>query len=146
MITLTNKDVQTLTTKMFVRIAAYMDHNRLSEIKIWGVPRGGIPVSYLLSGISFNFIIVDDINEANVIVDDIIDSGATRDRYKNYNKLFIALIDKTNGEYHNEWVQFPWEVTDSESTYQDIVLRIKQYLDGNCPDKEQFIEAVKELI
>ena len=51
---------------------------------------------------------VDTVEQADVIVDDLIDSGATQKQYKKYNKPFAALIDKRQ-EYKEEWIVFPWE-------------------------------------
>jgi len=71
-------------------------YNRLEEVtkhlpkttKYYGVPRGG----QVVAGMTGNA--VDNINDADIIIDDLIDSGATEARYKKHKKPFIALIDK----------------------------------------------------
>ena len=56
--------------------------------KYYGVPRAG----QIVAGMTGNA--VDDIESADVIIDDLIDSGTTFERYKKHNKPFITLIDK----------------------------------------------------
>lgn len=92
---------------------------QVSALKLWslhagdalyGVPRGGVPVAYALAAYEPYLRIVDDPAEASVIVDDIVDSGATRARYKQLypGKRFFALYDKSEF-LDGEWVVFPWE-------------------------------------
>ena len=43
---------------------------------------------------------------------------------------FFALIDKLNGEAANEWIVFPWEVSNdgTDESATDIVTRLLQFV------------------
>jgi GTP cyclohydrolase I len=103
-------------------------------VRIYGVPRGGIPAAYLVASCSLYIVVCDHLDDADFIVDDIIDSGATKARYEETNPAipFLALIDKTDPDciYLNEWIVFPWEVTDMghNESIEENVTRILQYI------------------
>lgn len=115
---LTNKDVELLAHQL-----AKFLRGRYSTrpIRIAGIPRGGIPVAYLL--LKFDgFVLAEDEASAMVFVDDIIDSGRTAEEWQQRTgKEVFALLDKSN---HNSlangsaakmllsagWIVFPWEV------------------------------------
>ncbi len=86
--------------------------------KYYGVPRGGMYIAALLNP-------VDTPEEADYIVDDLIDSGKTEEKYLKYNKPFFSLFDKRKGD--KKWFVFPWEKKD-ESDIEDHLLRIAQYM------------------
>lgn len=110
--------------------------------KFYGVPRGGQIVAGL-TGYS-----VDTIEEADIIIDDIIDSGKTRDRYINrYKKPFVSLFDmsETNGT-ENVWLVFPWEMREEgEETVEDNVTRLLQYF-GEDVNREGLKETPKRFV
>jgi hypothetical protein len=95
--------------------------DKLPKGKYWGVPRGGQYLSAYLNP-------VDSPEEADYIIDDLIDSGATLDKYKALypNKDFIALYDKRNGD--TDWYVFPWELEDTDRDLKDTLLRLSQFL------------------
>tara|TARA_R110001632_G_scaffold96953_1_gene203353 strand:- start:1422 stop:2294 length:873 start_codon:yes stop_codon:yes gene_type:complete len=115
--------------------------------KYYGVPRGG----QIVAGMTGNA--VDDIESADVIIDDLIDSGATEERYKEYKKPFIALIDKRK-ELQGEWLVFPWELKedDTPETVEDNVKRLLQYFgedanrEGLQDTPKRFIKFFKEFL
>ena len=76
----------------------------------YGVPRGGIAPAYMLAMFADGSI-ADRPEKADYIVDDLIDSGATRDRYaaKFPTIPFITLFDKKDSA---DWLVFPWEISD----------------------------------
>jgi len=110
------------------------------DTKFYGVPRGGQVVAGMTGKA------VDNIEEADVIIDDLIDSGATLERYKQYNKKFFALIDK-RVEYQNEWLVFPWETKDgdTEETVEDNVARLLQYF-GEDVNREGLKETPRRFV
>ncbi|UZT28621.1 GTP cyclohydrolase [Vibrio phage 033B] len=118
--------------------------HQLGACKIYAVPRGGVPAALAVQRHDNNFRLVDDPEEADVFVDDIIDSGATMQRYcEQYpEKPFLALVDKTEGMYPDEWVVFPWEVREetSEETVEDNIRRMMQYI-GEDVDREGLLET-----
>ena len=106
------------------------------EAKFWGIPRGGQVVAGILGNA------VDNINDCDVIVDDLIDSGATKERYIKYDKPIEVLIDKRN-EFTNEWLVFPWE--NSEGDIDDNITRVLQYF-GEDVEREGLKETPKRYI
>lgn len=119
-------------------------YNRLSYLKsaydpntkYYGVPRGGQIIAGMLGNA------VDTIEQADVIVDDLIDSGATLKQYKKYNKPFAALIDKRQ-EFKGEWIVFPWE--NHNGNVEDNVTRLLQYL-GEDVTREGLQETPKRYV
>lgn len=110
------------------------------DTKFWGVPRGGVIVAGLTGNPTNN------IEEADVIIDDLIDSGKTEERHKKYNKPFEVLIDKRE-EYQNEWIVFPWEQKeeDSAETIEDNVTRLLQYF-GEDVNREGLVDTPKRFV
>ena len=110
------------------------------DTKYYGVPRGG----QIIAGMTSRA--VDKIEDADVIIDDLIDSGATYERYKKYNKPFVALIDKRK-ELQGEWLVFPWEAKegDTEETVEDNVTRLLQYF-GEDVNREGLQETPKRFV
>lgn len=138
-IELNHDRIYQLTAKMHDSIKSKFDGKSYRHfVNVYPVPRGGIPVAYLLKAFQPSFyIIIDKLADAHIVVDDIIDSGETKERIIMKNQAlrtretipFFALIDKrkSNDPFHKKWVIFPWE----ENTVGSIVevpLRILQYL------------------
>lgn len=111
--------------------------------KYWGIPRGG----QVVAGIIGNA--VDTIQECDVIVDDLIDSGETVAKYSSYGKPIEVLIDK-RVEYQNEWLVFPWESHDGD--IEENVTRILQYFnedvnrEGLQDTPKRYIKFMKEFL
>lgn len=109
------------------------------DTKYYGVPRGGQVVAGILGNA------VDNIEDCDVIVDDLIDSGSTLERYSKYNKPFAVLIDKRD-EMQNEWLVFPWEIKeDGEETVEDNVTRLLQYF-GEDVNREGLQDTPKRFV
>lgn len=114
--------------------------NTPKDKTFFGVPRGG----QIVSGMTGRA--VDKIEDADIIIDDLIDSGATELKYKKYNKPFVALIDKRI-ELQNQWLVFPWEVRekDTEETVEDNITRLLQYF-GEDVTREGLRETPKRYV
>lgn len=122
-------------------------YERLKEIteeypnaKFYGVPRGGVVVAGLTGNPTNN------IEEADVIIDDLIDSGKTMERYQKYDKPFVALIDKRK-DNDTSWLVFPWETKeqDTNETVEDNVTRLLQYF-GEDVNREGLRETPKRFV
>lgn len=118
---------------------------------VYGIPRGGVPVAYLLaqrSGITA----VNTPEEADFLVDDIIDSGVTADLWRTRypEKAFFALINKNsvesicNGEESKKylsagWLVFPWEGNE-DGSIEDNIRRLLQFV-GEDPARGGLLET-----
>lgn len=132
------------------------------DLRIYGVPRGGIPACYLighyLMKLRGDVVQVESPDEAHFIVDDLIDSGATRLRYSD--KPFGALFSKSGSTYTplnllnttyfgiampaKEWLVFPWEGEEVKSA-DDIVTRFLQFI-GEDPTRGGLKETPARVI
>lgn len=104
--------------------------------KLYGVPRGG----QIVAGLTGRA--VDNIIEADAIVDDIVDSGATRERYAHYGKPFWALWEKKPGD---GWITFPWEGSDLTADIRDTVVRQLEAI-GEDPNRDGLKDTPKRVI
>lgn len=118
-------------------------------IKVYGIPRGGVPVCYLLEalqGIGAGFEIAESVESADCIVDDILDSGATADKWgKQHKKSVFPLVIKCL-DYPDNWIVFPWEHNDTDAGegIEDNVRRILQFV-GEDPSREGLLETPRRV-
>lgn len=111
---------------------------------VYGVPRGGIPIAIMVA-MKSNLRLLSSLEgigpDRVLVVDDIIDSGATKQKYHQYD--FWAVWDK---QYDGEgWVEFPWEVMQNESPAEDSVTRMLQTI-GEDPTREGLLETPKRVV
>jgi GTP cyclohydrolase I len=155
---LTHKEVVSLAASLASTISEYVLSTRAGSgttiIKIYAVPRGGIPVAYLLGNALSRYAIqckmAEDPLDADIFVDDLIDSGSTMRKYcDEYPGIpFFALIDKTTSEvYKNVWIVFPWEVTSKgeDESATDAVVRMMQFI-GENPEREGLAETPARVV
>lgn len=96
-----------------------------SPVKLYGVPRGGVPAAYALSAafIAYGFkVVFTEPEQADFIVDDLVDSGLTEAKFttKYKNPQFVALFRKSEfGE--DNWLVFPWE-SDGQTCEDDSII------------------------
>jgi len=130
------------------KIYDYYQPTMREPLKIFGVPRGGL----CLAGVLSNYIpfcdLVVNIEEAGLIVDDIVDSGRTKKKYTKLNKnaSFEALVDKKkNKKWKNDksWIVFPWE-NDKTDDFDDNIVRILEYY-GKSTSKKSIILLKNKL-
>lgn len=113
------------------RLAQKIDSSRYTSI--YGIPRGGIYIAIQLSTL-LNLPIVEknEIHKRTLIVDDLADSGRTRDRYPNndfaclYNKPHTPLLSGIAyiSDTIDGWVEFFWEREINEQPAEDAVTRL----------------------
>ncbi len=110
----------------------------------YGVPRGGAIIAGLLLMSRAGVTVVSRPEDAEYIIDDVIDSGATADRYmKQYpNCKFLALIKKESKEV---WIKFPWEGQDSLSAREDVITRLLQTI-GEDPERPGLKDTPRRVI
>jgi len=118
-------------------------------LRIYGVPRGGIPVAHMLAREweAGDNKVVYDVNQANIIVDDIIDSGVTRDRFHATGIPFFCLFDKKQDpRWKDKWLVMPWEVAEGkDDSATDIVTRLFQYI-GEDPNRPGLLETPQRYL
>lgn len=93
------------------------------------IPRGGVPVAYMLKQYMPHLTLTQDPNDADIFVDDILDSGATMERFKaKYpGRPFFTMINKgEGGRYQGQYIVFPWEGNDVEESAEDNIIRLLQ--------------------
>ena len=121
-----------------------------ARIAAYPIPRGGVPVAYLLGSLVPRLLIVDTPQEADIFIDDLIDSGSTCERYCDEHPgiPFFALLDKRSDERcKGEWFVFPWEVTDTgaDASGDDIIVRLLQLV-GEDPSREGLLETPARVV
>lgn len=125
-----------------------------SGVRVYGIPRGGVHATqavalemYRSGSLPVRVDLTNDVEQADVFIDDIVDSGATRSRYLGYGKPFYSLVDKLGADAHlaGRWIVFPWEEMAQETGPEDAVIRLLEYF-GEDPKREGLIETPKRLL
>jgi GTP cyclohydrolase IA len=109
---------------------------------VYGVPKNG---SILCAHLEYARVAKTP-EEATVILDDIIDSGATaKDYIEKYDKPFYALFNK-NEELFDEWLVFPWEKAHpkQEDTIQQNVTRVLEFI-GEDVRRDGILDTPKRV-
>lgn len=113
-----------------------------STSKIFGVPKGGMILAGYVAQ-QCNCSLVTDPREADYIIDDLIDSGRTMQKYAQFtNAQFKALIDKREA-YKGQWIVFPWE--EEKTDQQDIIVRYLEAI-GEDPTREGLVDTPKRVV
>ncbi len=118
--------------------------DRDPSICYYGVPKSGMILGVFLK----NCAMTHNIEEADVILDDIIDSGKTKEFYnKAYPYIpFKSLYSKSEFP-EGSWVEFPWETdhpSGGDSVEQNIV-RMLQYI-GEDVKREGLLSTSKRIV
>lgn len=155
---LTEKDINGMIISMMARLSSIMEKRGLKSksVKILGIPRGGIAVAYRIAGL-LDAEITADPGSANLIVDDIVATGKTRDKFITLSKtnrkvtdgevIFDSLIPSPEA---GKWYVFPWEETEIGSS-EDIPTRLLEYIgedptrDGLKDTPARYIKAWSEI-
>ncbi len=134
------------------RLAArWMDKPNLSGV--YGIPRGGVPVAVRVASL-LDLPLMDVPDRNTLVVDDLVDSGATLARYEGlptdalYRKPHSPSL-APGATLVDGWIEFPWE---AESGPEDAVTRLIQWV-GDNPNRNGLLDtparvtrALRELL
>lgn len=130
-------------------LVSYFNIDRFDGI--YGVPRGGVPLATAMSAISgLPMVAEDKITDRTIIADDIIDSGATRNRWPD--NYFVSIhmkgshwLDKTMAVHKevDDWVEYFWEK--NEGPIEDNLVRVLQFI-GEDPKREGLVDTPKRIV
>lgn len=121
---------------------------------VYGVPRGGVPVAVRVASL-LGLPIMDSPTRYTLVVDDLVDSGATLARYEGL--PVDALYRKPHSPSYapgatlvDGWIDFPWE--SNETGPEDAVARLIQWV-GDDPTRNglrntpgRVTRALRELL
>lgn len=133
----------------------YLGHDRsytrANPMRLYGVPRGGVPAALAISSaLAVPTVLVNNPEQAEIIVDDLIDSGTTAIRHQEMcpGIPFVVLINKLSegSPYSDSWVVFPWEGNrDIDKSADDIGIRLLQHI-GEDPNRGGLHETPARFI
>lgn len=128
-------------------------HDRIDWDKydsICPVVQGGVPVAMALSARAGKPV-VDEARAKSLIVDDLIDSGQTREAYSDYDFACLHIKEVTPPNIRptyfvsvqEGWIHYWWEKDGGAPT--DNIARLLQYI-GEDANREGLIETPKRVI
>jgi GTP cyclohydrolase I len=135
--------VETMNRKRMIKWQEILDMLAPIDLpgeRVYGIPRGGMICSAFLKKAE----VVYEPTCATLLLDDICDSGATRERYINKypGRRFYALFNRKEDRLGTDWLVFPWE---EEHQPEDAVVRLLQFI-GEDPTREGLIDTPERVV
>lgn len=144
-LTLNHVQVDQLAQQLAGRIVDHTDGR--THLMVHAIPRGGIPAAYALKSHMPGITVTGDPRDADIFVDDLIDSGATEERYRAQypGRGFFALLNKEEPQFRDKWIVFPWEQEDDNQPAEDNITRLLQAC-GENPGRGGLAETPRRVI
>lgn len=120
-------------------IVVLVDRLKKDSIKkIYGVPKNGVIIAMALENKGFE---ITNVEDADAIVDDLIDSGRTRDKYKKMypDKPFYTLLEKKD-----QWLAFWFENT-KENDDENLIVRQLESI-GENPNRQGLQDTPRRVV
>lgn len=121
-------------------ILAKLQFIDLPQNIVYGVPKGGM----IAAGFLVRASNTHNPSQANIILDDITDSGRTKQHYITLypHAGFVSLFEQSS-----EWLTFPWEADHpgGEDNIQQNITRILQYI-GEDPSREGLKDSPSRIV
>jgi len=125
------------------------------RIRLYGIPRGGDHAASLVIAEANDFLLplgytferTDDPTQADFFIDDLVDSGKTKEWYEaQYKKPFLTLFNKqTETMLTDKWIVFPWEMHQEKQGPEENIVRLLQFI-GEDPKREGLKDTPKRVI
>jgi GTP cyclohydrolase I len=138
-------------------LAKKIKNARLACKVIYGIPQGGTALAMELSRLLGKRVIdTKELptweEECVLVVDDVVDSGATISRFKSYQTAALHIKPCTPKEFFpnfhcnmvDDWITYWWEAT-KEQSIQDNIVRILQYI-GEDPNREGLVKTPYRVV
>jgi len=142
--TITYRDAEDAAIRLAARWRDLAQVGQVDGVRqVAGVPRGGlVPAAMVAPLLSARLVSIEDADEHTLIVDDLIDSGATARRVA-AERPFDALFRKPNSPplvamgavERDGWLVFPWENDSEKAGPEDAVVRLLEHM-GEDPNRE----------
>lgn len=129
-------------------------HGECGHTSVYGIPRGGVPVGLMVAeAIGLEVVESHETTYSTLVVDDLVDSGATAKRWTGKHGCFDALYRKgisppqyaPEATEHNAWLVFPWETNDDSNGPEDAVRRILQHI-GEDPNRDGLVNTPGRVV
>lgn len=120
---------------------------------VYGIPTGGSVVATMIAGSVMpergRKVLFDKPRQGVLVVDDIVDTGRTLERFKEFDTAVIHYKERSavKPTYYaekagEEWICYPYE---KETEIQDTVVRQLQYI-GENPNREGLKETPRRVV
>jgi len=121
-------------------------HASLRTKKVFGIPKNGLILAQRLALHAPSVQLVEDVKEADVILDDVLASGKTMEHFRRWNPTasLLVMFDKRDDDVLKlGWLKFPWE--DYEKDKGDVIVRIIELI-GDDPNRSGLLETPERVV